>query len=123
MEFLNAEASLAHTIFCVFRTYGKGEVSGLKRTQLFFQTVFFFFINHIESFFGPSKHVLHLVWSALVISTTIKTALKVALNGLLNGKFSAKVDHYNRREKKIYFGLGPSVKLVLPFFGDIYHKC
>ena len=40
----------------------------------------YFLSNHI----GPSKHVLHLVWSALVISTAYKTALKVALSGLLN---------------------------------------
>ena len=117
MEFLNAEASLAHAIFCVFRTYGEGEVSGLKRTQLFFQTVFLFFKNHIESYFGPSKHVLHLVWSALGISTAIKTALKVALYDCsdgplapLNCQFMAKVDHYNRtKQKQRIILIGPLV--------------
>ena len=67
--------------------------------------------------FGPPKHVLHLVWSVLGISTAIKTALKVALYDFfdgplapLNGQFMEKVNHYNRT-KQIDFSMGPSVNL------------
>ena len=43
-----------------------------------------FFMNYVfvwvfQYDFRPPKHVLHLVWSVLGISTAIKTALKVAL--------------------------------------------
>ena len=57
--------------------------------------------------FGPPKHVLHLVWSVLGISTAIKTALKVAIYDFfdgplapLNGQFMEKVNHYNRTKHK-----------------------
>ena len=57
--------------------------------------------------FGPPKHVLHLVWSVLGISTAIKTALKVALYDFfdgplapLNGQFMEKVNHYNKTKHK-----------------------
>ena len=60
--------------------------------------------------FGPPKHVLHLVWSVLGISTAIKTALKVALYDFfdgplapLNGQFMEKVNHYNRTKHKDFF--------------------
>ena len=60
--------------------------------------------------FGPPKHVLHLVWSVLGISTAIKTALKVALYDFfdgplahLNGQFMEKVNHYKRLLKKSNF--------------------
>ena len=69
--------------------------------------------------FGPPKHVLHLVWSVLGISTAIKTALKVALYDFfkgplapLNGQFMEKANHYNRTKHKD-FSMGPSVKFVL----------
>ena len=68
---------------------------------------------------GPPKHVLHLVWSVLGISTAIKTALKVALydffDGPLapsNGQFMEKVNHYSRTNNKDSL-MGPSVKFVL----------
>ena len=68
---------------------------------------------------GPQRHVLHLVWSVLGISTTIKTALKVALYDFfdgppapLNSQLMEKVNHYNWT-KQINFSIGPSVKLVL----------
>ena len=55
----------------------------------------------------PPKHVLHLVWSVLGISTAIKTALKVALYDFfdsplapLNGQFMEKVNHYNGTKHK-----------------------
>ena len=64
--------------------------------------------------FGPPKHVLHLVWSVLGISTAIKTALKVALYDFfdgplapLNGQFMEKVNHYNRTKHKDFL-MGPS---------------
>ena len=72
---------------------------------------------------GPPKHVLHLVWSVLGISTAIKTALKVALydffDGPLapsNGQFIEKVNHYNRTIQ-INFLMGPSIKFVLAISG------
>ena len=34
---------------------------------------------------GPPKHVLHLVWSAYVLSTAIRTALKVARTVQIQG--------------------------------------
>ena len=69
--------------------------------------------------FGLPKHVLHLVWSVLGISTAIKTALKVALYDFfdgplapLNAQFMEKVNHYNRT-KYNDFSMGPSAKFVL----------
>ena len=44
---------------------------------------------------GPPKHVLHLVWSVLGISTAIKTALKVAPTGSSKWSINGKVKHYN----------------------------
>ena len=47
---------------------------------------------------GPPKHVVHLIWIVLSISTAIKTALKVALYDCfdgplapLNGQFMEKI--------------------------------
>ena len=76
--------------------------------------------------FGPPKHVLHLVWNVLGISTAIKTALKVALyeffDGPLapsNGQFMEKVNHYNRTKHKDFL-MGPSVKFVSCINGSIF---
>ena len=59
--------------------------------------------------FGPPKHVLHLVWSVLGISTANKTALKVALYDFfdgplapLNDQLMEKVNHYNRTNNKYF---------------------
>ena len=78
--------------------------------------------------FGPPKHVLHLVWSVLGISTAIKTALKVALYDFfdgplapLNGQFMEKVNHYNRTKHKEFL-MGPSVKFVLAIIDSFYKK-
>ena len=81
--------------------------------------------------FGPPKHVLHLVWSVLGISTAIKTALKVALYEFfdgplapLNGQFMEKVNHYNRTKHKDFL-MGPlSSKRLLKgsFFFDPFPK-
>ena len=74
---------------------------------------------------GPPKHVLHLVWSVLGISTAIKTALKVALYDFfdgppapLNSQLMDKVNHYNWT-KQIDFSMGPSVKFVLAIIDSI----
>ena len=77
---------------------------------------------------GPPKHVLHLVWSVLGISTAIKTALKVALYDFfdgplapLNGQFMEKVNHYNRTKHKDFL-MGPSVKFVLAIIDSVSQK-
>ena len=74
---------------------------------------------------GPPKHVLHLVWSVLGISTAIKTALKVALydffDGPLapsNGQFMEKVNRTKHKD----FLMGPSVKFVLPIIDSVSQK-
>ena len=37
-----------------------------------------FFYGILPYWGGPPKHVLHLVWSAYIISTAIRAALKIA---------------------------------------------
>ena len=67
-----------------FAKLGGGGVSeGSKMPNLYFGKVFFQLACRI--ILGPPKHVLHLVWSVLGISTAIKTALKVALYDFLDG--------------------------------------
>ena len=96
--------------FCGYRAGG-------KKTRTNFLKVFFsFFKKPYRIILGPPKHVLHLVWSVLGISTAIKTALKVALYDFfdgppapLNSQLMEKVNHYNRT-KQIYFSMGPSEK-------------
>ena len=76
-----------------------GGVRGVSRGKR--QKSFEFFLSLQKPYriiLGPPKHVLHLVWGVLGISTAIKTALKVALydffDGLLaplNGQFMEKV--------------------------------
>ena len=56
---------------------------GERQNSFFKKSVFF--RNHIESFFGPPKHVLHLVWSVLGIPRAMNTALIVALYDCFNG--------------------------------------
>ena len=75
--------------------------------------------------FGPPKHVLHLVWSVLGISTAIRTALKVALYDFfggplapLNGQFMEKVNHYKKTNDKQIL-MGPSVKFVLAIIDSV----
>merc|ERR1712032_1281856 len=78
---------------------GGGVRAGEKRTRRFFKKVFF--QKPYRIILGPPKHVLHLVWSVLGISTAIKTALKVALYDFfdgppapLNSQLMDKVNHY-----------------------------
>ena len=59
-----------------FAKLGGGRVSdGSKMPNCYFGKVFFQLACRI--ILGPQKHVLHLVWSAFVISSAIRTALKV----------------------------------------------
>ena len=104
--------------------------------------IVFFFKNYIyRIILGPPKHVLHLVWSVLGISTAIKTALKVALYDFfdgppapLNSQLMDKVNHYNWT-KQIYFSISkckirfdnhrfnfPPKKWGLIFFRKIGHE-
>ena len=59
-----------------YQTRGGGVSEGNKKPNPFFGKVFFQWACRI--ILGPPKHVLHLVWSAYVLSTAIRTALKVA---------------------------------------------
>ena len=63
-------------LFVVFYYKGGGVGGNVKRLQNFFiNHVFFGVFQYVP---GPPKHVLHLVWSAYVISTAVRTASKVA---------------------------------------------
>ena len=70
---------------------------------------------------GPSKHVLHLVWSAYFISTAVRTALKVARTPQILGGNGNYRSHY-KSKKIIDFEMGPSIKFVSPNKGLIYKK-
>ena len=89
-----------HVFFVSFDTKGaggRGGVSGVKKNKCFFlQTKCSFFLQKpYRIILGPQKHVLHLVWSVLGISTAIKTALKVAPTGSSKWSINGKVKHYN----------------------------
>ena len=71
-----------------------GSERGGKRHKGFLKSVFFF-QKPYRIILGPPKHVLHLVWSVLGISTAIKTALKVAPTGSSKWSINGKVKHYN----------------------------
>ena len=60
-----------------------GAERGEKRHEQNFNKCFF--QKPYRIILGPPKHVLHLVWSVLGISTAIKTALKVALYDFFDG--------------------------------------
>ena len=83
------------------------------------------FLETIQNHSRTPKHVLHLVWRVLGISTAIQTALKVALCDFLDGppaplnsQLMEKVNHYNCT-KQIDFSMGPSVKFVLAIIDSI----
>ena len=61
-----------------------GSPSVNKNPNLKFANVFFQWACRI--ILGPPKHVLHLVWSAYVLSTAIGTALKIARGSQIMGK-------------------------------------
>ena len=52
----------------------------------------------IQNHSGPPKHVLHIVWSAVVISTAIRTFLNVARGARILGKRKPV-----SKKKKLYF--------------------
>ena len=77
-------------------TVGGGQSEGKKDTNGLFKRAFFFSSKTIYRItLEPPKHVLHLVWSVLFISTAIKTALKVALTGSSKWSINGKVKNYN----------------------------
>ena len=63
---------------------GGGSARVVKKPNCFFEKSIFQRVSRI--ILGPPKHVLHLVWSAFVISTAIRTALKVAQVARILGK-------------------------------------
>ena len=104
----------------------QGSERGKKRHERNFNMCFF--LKPYRIILGPPKHVLHLVWSVLGISTAIKTALKVALYDFfkgplapLNGQVMEKANHYNRTKHKD-FSMGPSVKFVLAIIDSISNQ-
>ena len=65
---------------------GGGVSGGGENPYCFFENSIFQRVSRI--ILGPSKHVLHLVWSAYFISTAVRTALKVARTPqILGGKW------------------------------------
>ena len=106
--------------FCGYRHKGRGGVrAGEKIHKRNFNKCFF--QKPYRIILGPPKHVLHLVWSVLGISTAIKTALKVAPTGSSKWSINGKVKHYNWT-RKIDFSMGPSVKFVLAIIDSISPK-
>ena len=71
-----------------FCSGGKKDTNGILISVFFLQKPY-------RIILGPPKHVLHLVWSVLGISTAIKTALKVAPTGSSKWSINGKVNHYN----------------------------
>ena len=65
-------------------TSGKGSGKKLGKVWSFSKPVLF--QRAFRVILGPPKHVLHLVWSAYIISTAIRTALKVARRSRILGK-------------------------------------
>ena len=62
--------------FVVFDYEGGGIGRNVKRLRSYFLN--HVFVGVFQYVPGPPKHVLHLVWSAYVISTAVRTASKVA---------------------------------------------
>ena len=57
----------------------RGEGVGRKVKRLWSYFLHHVFVGVFQYVPGPPKYVLHLVWSAFVLSTAIRTALKVAI--------------------------------------------
>merc|ERR1712082_133615 len=104
-------------VFC--QTGGGGVSEGGKKPNCFFETSIFQRVSRI--ILGPSKHVLHLVWSAYFISTAVRTALKEARTPQILGENGNYRGHY-KSKKRIDFEMGPSVKFVSPNKGLISKK-
>ena len=82
---LGKYSKMKRSKFCGYRHKEGGSERGEKDTNGILISVFFQKTYRI--ILGPPKHVLHLVWSVLGISTAIKTALKVALFDFFDGPF------------------------------------
>ena len=85
---------------------GGGSPRVMKKPNCFFGKVFFQWACRI--ILGPPKHVLHLVWSAYIISTAIRAALKIARRSQILGKrrpvLKRKFDcFWNGTKRKICF--------------------
>ena len=98
---------------------GGGVSEGDEKPNCFFEKSIFQRVSRI--ILGPSKHVLHLVWSAYFISTAVRTALKVARTPQILGE-RRPVSKNNKIIKRIDFEMGPSVKFVSPNKGLISKK-
>ena len=72
---------------------GGGSAREVKKPYCFFEKVFF--QRACRIILGPPKHVLHLVWSVLGISTAIKTASFVAFDTKPSDPL---IDHSKGRE-------------------------
>ena len=98
---------------------GGGVSEGDEKPNCFFEKSIFQRVSRI--ILGPSKHVLHLVWSVYFISTAVRTALKVARTPQILGERRHYKSHY-KSKKRIDFEMGPSVKFVSPNKGLISKK-
>ena len=72
-------------VFIVFY-YERGGGVGRKVKRLWSYFLHHVFVGVFQYVPGPPKHVLHLVWSAYVISTAVRTASKVAWRAQILGK-------------------------------------
>ena len=76
---------------------GGGVSEGGKKPNCFFEKSIFQRVSRI--ILGPSKHVLHLVWSAYFISTAVRTALKVARTPQILGGNKAIIEAILKAKK------------------------
>ena len=88
-----------------YQTRG-GSPRVMKKPNCFFGKVCFQWACRI--ILGPPKHVLHLVWSAYIISTAIRAALKIAQRSRILGKRRPVIQRkfncfWNETKRKICF--------------------
>ena len=65
-----------HRLWCLWEMWGMGEGVSSEDTKPKFEFVWFFHWS-CRIMLEPLKHVLHLIWSAFVISTANTTALNI----------------------------------------------
>ena len=95
-----------------YHTWG-GVFEGRKSHTAFLEKYFFQWACRI--ILGRPKHVLHLVWSACIISTAIRTALKAARRSWILGK--------RRSEGNLLvFEMVPNVTFVPTIKDAIFNK-
>ena len=98
----------------------RGGVSeGSKMPNLYFGKVFFQLACRI--ILGPSKHLLHLVWSCLDVYQALKTTLKVLVNSYFMLANSGRIMTINIGNLFI-FEVGPSVNFFLAVTEAIFNK-